>query len=234
MTAAIQDSYEFNIHGEKVVSNLPIINWSGVVGGSLLSLKLWINELGIQHAEVINEKVKDIVLPNHKFRLKKELPINQLGKIAENNKRLRLYVNKGINCVKCGIECNRLILAKGSGESLHWDLYDEDLTVMLTNGHIIPKSKGGGSRIENLRPLCHLCNDSEGNRLNHLLNEENFHYLKNKKVARQSGNAFQDGSYRATIKGYFFSDKSKDYYLTFNEGDFTYPANKVKFINVNT
>jgi len=107
-------------------------------------------------------------LPNHRYEFIQEKPIEELNSILVG--RLSLYKIKEYACSKCGIVCDRLIQGKAK-KSVHWDLYDQNLTVMMTQGHIIPASKGGKKHIDNLRPLCHICNHKEGSDVSWMLDD---------------------------------------------------------------
>lgn len=174
-------------------------------------------------------------LPNHKYRFHRELPIDDLGYYPKHN-RLSLYITKGYTCHSCGLECNRLIQGKANDGALHLDLYDTNLTRMLTVGHIIPKSKGGKWVLDNLRPLCHVCNTKEGTCIARLCADPdlfNF-YLKGKKVRRMSEHPFDNGNETAIIDRVFLTNhpkKSKNNYVFgFSDNTQTYPANNVYFL----
>lgn len=170
------------------------------------------------------------ILPNHNYHFLEELEISKLQEYGDH-RRLSLYLKKGTKCHGCGIDCNRLIKAKSCDGSIHVDLYDSELKVMLTVGHIIPKSKGGKMTDDNIRPLCHICNHKEGFTINHVAeNEQWFNTLiKDKPVKRKSKNVFQNGETVAIIKDKFVSENDGLLYFVF-VGGFTYDANKCIFL----
>lgn len=55
------------------------------------------------------------------------------------------------------------------GECEEWKKLCKDGLVMMTKDHIIPKSKGGPTTLENLQTLCTICNGKKGHRLLHEL-----------------------------------------------------------------
>lgn len=171
---------------------------------------------------------QQLILPNNKYLFVKEKPISELVRF-HSHRRLSLYIKKGHYCASCAIVCDRLILGKDNGGHRHWDLYDQDLQVMLTRGHIVPHSKGGPATFDNLRPLCHICNLKEGSSLVPLIKDiKKFEvYLKGKEAICRSGNPFQNGELVATIDSAFFDTKQQIYCIKFTQG-FTYPADKIK------
>lgn len=86
----------------------------------------------------------------------KEISIEHLEKFAEH-RRLKVFVAKGCKCFNCDRVGTRLILCQDG----HLDLYTQDL-VLINIDHIIPKSKGGKSTLENLQPSCEICNQKKG------------------------------------------------------------------------
>lgn len=92
------------------------------------------------------------------------LEVYNLSKLEEykDHRRLRVFAEKGCTCVECGVVGTILALGKDRGGSLHLDVYTADF-YPLTVDHIQPKSKGGSDHIDNLQPMCCLCNWSKGN-----------------------------------------------------------------------
>lgn len=163
-----------------------------------------------------------------KYTFIKEFNFYKIVNLSDH-RRLSHFIRKGTSCKKCGINCDRLIEGIDKKGNVHIDLYDQELTVFLTVGHIIPKSSGG-LRGKNIRPLCNKCNCSEGSDFDHILLDRKlfeshcFGFL----VKRKSGNKFQNGKKCAKIIDIFRSDHDQRIYFIF-DGGFTYEANKVIF-----
>lgn len=163
-----------------------------------------------------------------KFEFSKELQFLEIVNFSKR-RRMKHFIFKGSSCKKCGINCNRLIISKNKRGYEHVDLYDENLQVFLTMGHIIPKS-AGGTLGKNIRPLCNKCNRQEGSGFEHVLEDRDLFnkYCLGAIVKRKNGNKFQNGKKCATIIDIFRSEHDKKIYFVF-EGRFTYEANKVIF-----
>jgi 5-methylcytosine-specific restriction endonuclease McrA len=87
-------------------------------------------------------------------------------KVSMTSDRYRLFKERGIKCVKCGIKGRYFALEKQlpKSELYHFNLYAIDIDnkeVLMTKDHIIPKSKGGRSFIDNYQTLCTRCNMSK-------------------------------------------------------------------------
>ena len=85
--------------------------------------------------------------------------------------RIKLYAAKGVKCAHCGKEGTTFAAERAKGQQSlkrHLNLYhiaDNGKETMITVDHIVPKSKGGGSHISNLQPLCIVCNGKKGNKM---------------------------------------------------------------------
>lgn len=77
--------------------------------------------------------------------------------------RYMTFYQKGMVCPSCGKVGTHFRLC-GDSESnrRHFNLYADDGT-LFTKDHIIPKSKGGANKVENLQPMCVNCNKAKGN-----------------------------------------------------------------------
>jgi hypothetical protein len=157
-------------------------------------------------------------LPNHHFQFVKEHSIDLLQMATS---RRVLFKEKGTICVTCGINCNRLIEGKTKSGERHLDLYDENLTRMLTVGHIVPKSRGGSNELSNLRPLCHICNKMEGCGFGHICEDDELfeQHLKGAIVRKTSGAPFHNGKKSVVVTGKFKSRSGKSWFITYDGGD---------------
>jgi hypothetical protein len=85
--------------------------------------------------------------------------------------RIMAYAAKGVKCFYCGMEGAFFAAEKGWRDAtsrFHLNLYhvdDKGKETLMTIDHIIPKSKGGGSHISNLQPLCAPCNFRKGSNI---------------------------------------------------------------------
>lgn len=103
----------------------------------------------------LEERIRSVVLSDSNLSL--------LSKYKEH-RRLKVFNEKGVKCCNCRNEGIRLIHHCNHLSATHIDLYTRDL-VLMTVDHIVPKSFGGNSSIENLRPMCELCNSRRGNHI---------------------------------------------------------------------
>ena len=77
--------------------------------------------------------------------------------------RYMTFYQKGLKCVCCGKEGTHFKLCGEKDSSRrHFNLYADDGTLM-TKDHIIPASKGGPDRVDNMQTMCTYCNKKKGN-----------------------------------------------------------------------
>ena len=79
--------------------------------------------------------------------------------------RYKTFIENGYKCVCCGRTGLYYALEKSKGSNqnrAHFNLYSDD-DVLMTKDHILPKSKGGIDRIENMQTMCSICNHAKGN-----------------------------------------------------------------------
>lgn len=79
-----------------------------------------------------------------------------------------------LSCVNCGITGSIWRLQAGykrdknkkiiGYEKPHLNLFTEN-NVLMTQDHIIPKSKGGSDELDNLQTMCCYCNGAKGNNI---------------------------------------------------------------------
>lgn len=88
--------------------------------------------------------------------------------------RIQNFFVHGISCVNCGrtgtiFKVERVRLSKHHKYARwHLNLYHVKKTgaeVMMTADHIIPRSRGGRTTLENLQPMCAPCNERKGSLL---------------------------------------------------------------------
>lgn len=82
------------------------------------------------------------------------------------SQRYKVFKEKGIRCVACGMEGRFFIKEKHLNDKrYHFNLYALDDTgdlVLMTKDHIQPKAKGGRDRLDNYQTMCHPCNVQKG------------------------------------------------------------------------
>ncbi len=84
--------------------------------------------------------------------------------------RLRTFLARGVVCASCGLVGTHFRKERGSpvDERPHLNLYaarEGDVEVMMTADHVVPRSRGGANRIENMQTLCSPCNEQKGDAL---------------------------------------------------------------------
>lgn len=101
----------------------------------------------------------------HSYKPIQYIPFEELHTTYSNHRRLKVFHNKGCECVVCGTKGVHLIRGLAPNGGIHIDLYTEDFRLM-TIDHIIPKSKGGSNNLDNLDPMCEKCNTKKGDKFN--------------------------------------------------------------------
>ncbi len=111
-----------------------------------------INQLNIAHSMIKEKEKKE----KKKYRTKQMIPKSVKASIWSK------YIGVSINEINCPIGCGNKINANN-----------------FEAGHIIAESKGGKLTLENLRPICGVCNKSMNNKnMLEWLNEHGFEYNK--------------------------------------------------------
>jgi hypothetical protein len=98
----------------------------------------------------------------HGFKPIKILPLSDLKNKYENHRRLKVFLHKGLKCVRCDRVGEYLIATLDRTGGLHVDVYTKNFELMTVD-HIKPQSKGGGWELSNLDPMCNRCNCKKGN-----------------------------------------------------------------------
>jgi len=111
--------------------------------------------------------IPEEILPLVEFRnnpVRKELDGDRIN---FSSLRLQTFATKGVACVRCGIEGEFFIKEKHhqSDKFFTLSLYaldGDNNWILMTKDHIIPKSKGGKDHLDNLNPMCYICNQDKG------------------------------------------------------------------------
>ena len=95
----------------------------------------------------------------------KNIPINY------NSRRNSLFIEKGCDCVKCGLKGTHFRLQRHQNKKtgfcklkeFHFGLWSDN-GIPLTLDHIIPTDNGGANNMSNFQVMCGNCNGSKGNK----------------------------------------------------------------------
>lgn len=99
------------------------------------------------------------LIPDYQILMTADLEVSIRGK------RLRVYAEKGVVCVTCGIIGTHFAIERHHGHRRwHLNLYCDNGR-MMTIDHIIPKSRGGKGVMSNLQPMCFNCNNRKGSKM---------------------------------------------------------------------
>jgi len=118
-----------------------------------------------------NKMVKLPKRIGHRYIPIEILPMSELKTKYSRHKRLRVFNEKGLQCVRCSRVGKYLIAAQDKGGGIHVDIYTKYFELMTVD-HIKPKSKGGNFSIENLDPMCCFCNTEKSDKYDEELPNE--------------------------------------------------------------
>ncbi len=127
----------------------------------------------ISHYKIISSHEPEEILPliegSHYTPKRLELYEKE---VTINSLRLTCFKEKGLTCVKCGIEAKSLYLVEelrnGYTKIPHsiqaFAINEDGQRVLMTIDHIVPKSKGGSREsLTNVQPMCSYCNTEKDN-----------------------------------------------------------------------
>lgn len=108
------------------------------------------------------EKLREQYDNNKTIRIDKDI-------IVKKSIRLKTFKAKGCTCVSCGLKATKVLFRKSDrGKTIVEVIaYKKKKRVLMTVDHTIPKASGGSNRIENLEPMCDICNSRKSNKLLH-------------------------------------------------------------------
>jgi len=139
----------------------------------------------IRLTTIPTEKILPLLLTYQQYQdLKKlyrfnKLPISQLRKnisiqikgqsVSLISMRYIVFKEKGTTCVNCGRVGNMFAVERNSrSKKYHLNLYscENNKEILMTQDHIIPKSKNGQTALSNLQPMCVYCNQEKADKIN--------------------------------------------------------------------
>lgn len=125
------------------------------------------SKFGLIVPNIILGRAGDVIVPDrigHRYKPIRMHDMEQLYSTYLNHRRMMVFANKGLNCQYCEKSGIYLISAVDRFGTIHIDIYTKDFELM-TIDHVIPKSKGGLDRLNNLVPSCNRCNTKKGSKL---------------------------------------------------------------------
>jgi len=84
------------------------------------------------------------------------------GEIIKNTTSLKVFRTKGVKCSSCGVEGKYFEYKPGRAILLFTDMKNKGKRIYMTKDHIVPRSKGGSGSLNNLTPMCDVCNVMKG------------------------------------------------------------------------
>ena len=122
-----------------------------------------------------------------KYEIVETMPLSKLEDYKDH-RRMRVFYNKGVECINCGLEATQLAIGIDNAGKKHIDIYTDDF-YPLTVDHTIPRSKGGSDDLENLEPMCARCNTKKGNQLD-------WDGKTNGKIIQEQENGWERGDFK--------------------------------------
>ena len=118
------------------------------------------------------------------YKIIKVLPISDLEKYKGHH-RMKVFHQKGLKCSNpnCNITGTQLAIGIDKNNNKHIDIYNDDF-YPLTVDHWLPKNLNGYNDIENLVPMCSICNRNKSNKDPNKFNSVDL-YNKNLNVRNQ-------------------------------------------------
>jgi hypothetical protein len=128
------------------------------------------------------------------------------GNIFALNKRMKTFLRKGTDCVSCGaigqfyMEKANPDLAKCTHRpsvilSLYAQLPDANSSNLrvMTRDHIFPRSHGGSNGLNNMQPMCNVCNGVKGSQVPD--NLDTYHLYSFKKMIQEAESRYGASDY---------------------------------------
>lgn len=87
---------------------------------------------------------------------------------------IRMHFHKGVDCIECGAKGAYFKMEKSYGpphiiySDWHLNLYainEAGQEVLMTKDHRYPRSKGGSDELDNLDPMCTVCNHKKADKV---------------------------------------------------------------------
>lgn len=78
---------------------------------------------------------------------------------------LYCFSEKGVTCVSCGITADAVVFNEVDSNAVTHSINFYAGDELMTCDHIIPTSKQGSTRLENLQPMCKTCNEEKSDTL---------------------------------------------------------------------
>lgn len=115
------------------------------------------------HKKFSPQYVFDNCIGDHLHKHSIELE-NGRVRVKPNSSRYKMFQEKGLACSVCGYEAThaRLCITDQRWGIAHFAFFDTDETgkeILFHRHYRIPMSQGGGKELDNIVPICNLCNN---------------------------------------------------------------------------